>query len=100
MENLPALVDVTGPSCATCPFAWDAEDGHLYCRRLPPISADVPVPVAALPKAQQLTLPAEVLKQGIVMTRQSRFPVVLPTMLCGEHPDFPLEDEEPSKETH
>ena len=76
------------PSCATCPFMWAAPDGNNYCRRYPPVTHQVAIPVSSLPKEQQLRLPAEVARSGYVQGEQSKFPTVLPVMVCGEHPDF------------
>jgi hypothetical protein len=109
MDKLPALVDVPGallagdvPTCSDCPYslADPGIPGVLVCRRYPPEVQNIPVPISALPKPQQLGLTKEQHQQGFVMSRQSSFTPVGPQFLCGEHPDFPLDDEEEPTANH
>jgi len=87
---------VTGdiePCCGNCPYRKVGDDGTSICIEGPPKEFALPMPITALPREQQLRLPPDAVKAGVIMTFQSRFPHVLVTWVCAQHPDFSNEEE-------
>lgn len=89
------VIDDPEACCANCPYSDTGPGGGRICIRLPPREFMIPTPIAALPKEQVLRLPKEALEAGTVMLFQPRFPSVPDSWVCGEHPLFLDESEEP-----
>ena len=88
------VVDDPEACCGNCPYRRVGPDGSSVCIFDPPREFMIPTSVAALSKEQQLRLPTETLKAGVVMVFQPRFPRVSDEGVCGQHPLFMDEKEE------